>query len=85
MTNDDQHADGQLSRDESSEACQWDRLPLDPDLEEDFGYRISEWEPITTANDDGQLVYLPSEDDLLRQDAFIVVDRSDQIDLIDER
>ena len=85
MTRDDQRTDGQLSRDQAHETVQWDRLPLDPDLERDLGYRLTDWEPITTANDDGQLVYLPAEEDLLRQDAFIVVDRDDQIDLIDER
>lgn len=85
MTSDDQRTDGQLSHGGNHEDVQWERLPLDPDLERDLGYRLTDWEPITTANDDGQLVYLPSEEDLLRQDAFIVVDRDDQIDLIDER
>lgn len=85
MTSDEQRGDGQLSPDRAHEDVQWERLPLDPDLQRDLGYELSDWEPITTANDDGQLVYLPSEEDLLRQDAFIVVDRDDQIDLIDER
>lgn len=85
MTRDEQRSDGQLSRDGSYESVQWERLPLDPDVEQDLGYKLTDWEPITTANDDGQLVYLPAEEDLLRQDAFIVVDRDDQIELIDER
>lgn len=85
MTSDEQRSEGQLSRGGDPADVQWERLPLDPDLERDLGYRLSDWEPITTANDDGQLVYLPSEEELLRQDAFIVVDRDDQIDLIDER
>ena len=85
MSSDDQRSDGQLSRGQDYESVEWERLPLDPDLERDLGYQVADWEPITTANDDGQLVYLPAEEDLLRQDAFIVVDRDDQIDLIDER
>lgn len=85
MSRDDQRSERQLSQGRDHENVQWDRLPLDPDLERDLGYRLTDWEPITTANDDGQLVYLPAEEDLLRQDAFIVVDRDDQIELIDER
>lgn len=85
MTRDERRADGQLSRGRNREGVDWEQLPLDPDLERDLGYRIADWEPITTANDDGQLVYLPAEEDLLRKDAFIVVDRDDQIELIDER
>lgn len=85
MSSDDQRSDRQLSRGQDYESVEWERLPLDPDLERDLGYQVADWEPITTANDDGQLVYLPAEEDLLRQDAFIVVDRDDQIDLIDER
>lgn len=85
MTSDDQRADGQLSRADDDEAVRWERVPLDPDLERDLGYRLTDWEPITTANDDGQLVYLPSEEDLLRQDAFIVVAREDHVELLDER
>lgn len=85
MTSDDQRADSRLSRASADEPVQWERVPLDPDLERDFGYRIADWEPITTANDDGQLVYLPADEDLLRKDAFIVVAREDQVDLLDER
>lgn len=85
MTSDDRRADGQLSTTERDDAVEWERVPLDPDLEGDLGYRITDWEPITTANDDDQLVYLPAEEDLLRQDAFIVVAREDHVELLDER
>lgn len=85
MTSDEWGADGQLSRAEGDDAVAWERVPLDPDLERDLGYRITDWDPITTANDDDQLVYLPAEEDLLRKDAFIVAARDDHVELLDER
>lgn len=52
----------------------WERLPADPDPLHDLGYRILEWE-IFPAHDEGEnVMFLPSDDQLLKEDAFIVAD-----------
>jgi len=53
----------------------WRRVPDDPDLEEDLGYRIVDWEVIRAREDDsGRLMFLPADEEMLRDDAFILAD-----------
>lgn len=54
----------------------WERLPADPDLHHDLGYRLADWE-VFQANDQGEnVMFLPSDEQLLKTDAFIVADAS---------
>ena len=53
----------------------WRRVPDDPDIEEDLGYRIVDWEVIRARDDDsGRLMFLPADEEMLRDDAFILAD-----------
>ena len=56
-------------------------LPTDPDLGRDLGYEIDNWERITSADRRNQLVFLPAEEEMLLQDAFIIVEEEDLCDL----
>lgn len=49
----------------------WIRLPSDPDLHADLGYELIELETYETDKD--HLLFLPRDEDMLRDEAFIVV------------
>lgn len=53
---------------------QWEDLHSDPDLRGDLGYEIASWETIDTATDASQVIYMPQNEELLKDDAFIVAD-----------
>jgi hypothetical protein len=52
---------------------EWADLPSDPDPEQNLGYKMVEWDVITPAKETDHLIFLPKDEDLLREDAFIVV------------
>ena len=59
----------------------WERLPADPDPERDLGYRIEHWDTFR-ANDDGEnVMFLPSDESLLKTDAFVVADENSVCDV----
>jgi uncharacterized protein YqcC (DUF446 family) len=62
----------------------WAGVDDDPDLERDLGYRPFDVE-VVVAEQYGQLLFLPSDDDILEEDSFVVADESLVVDLADER
>jgi hypothetical protein len=59
----------------------WD-VPTDPHPATDLGYDLLELDVIETSTDSRpQLLVLPADEDLLRGDAFLVVDEADVCDL----
>jgi hypothetical protein len=62
----------------------WEDAGPNPDLERDMGYRIREWEAVSAraANGD-RLLFLPTDEDLLREEAFVVADTEAVCDVID--
>jgi hypothetical protein len=54
---------------------EWEDLPVDPDLREDFGYEHFDLEAHET--DDGHVLLIPPEEDMLLEDAFVVIHRED--------
>lgn len=61
---------------------EWTRLPANPDVERDLGYQLVDWNVVGTGPDgDGQYVFLPKNDELLRDDAFIVADEQSVCDV----
>lgn len=55
-------------------SADWDRVAADPDPERDLGYRLADWDLVTANNGSDQLIFLPQDDELLKEDAFIVVE-----------
>ena len=47
-----------------------------PDPRTDLGYEAIEWEQFSAADDSDQLVFLPAEEEMLLQDAFVIVAES---------
>lgn len=60
---------------------EWENLPSDPDVKQDFGYRVAAWETIETATDSSQVIFMPQNEELLRDDTFIVAEEEALCDL----
>lgn len=64
---------------------EWDEQPDDPESD-DLGYELDDWERIrATETDSDQYLYLPGDEELLRDEAFIVVSPDDVENLVDNR
>ena len=51
----------------------WEQLRTDPDPESDLGYQSHDWEVLSVDAEDGaRQLFLPADEDQLRDDAFIV-------------
>jgi hypothetical protein len=53
---------------------EWEQLATDPKPESDLGYRFGEWEEYSTLDGSDALMFLPGDEELLREDAFLVAD-----------
>lgn len=61
----------------------WEEVPRDP-RPEDLGYDVDDWEVIRARKDDrGHLMFLPENEDMLCDEAFIVADTCSVCDVID--
>lgn len=62
----------------------WRELPPNPDPEDDLEYELVELDFIPTSTSGGkEVLVLPTDEEMLREDAFIVIDRSSVEDLGD--
>lgn len=68
-----------------SSNSEWEQLPDDPDLEDDLGYRTTEWEIVRPSNGSGHYIFLPEDEEMLRRDAFIVADEESVCDVESKR
>lgn len=60
---------------DSASRRDWEALPADPDDVDDLGYARTDLEVHET--DGAHLLVLPKEEDMLREDAFVVIRKSD--------
>lgn len=68
-----------------AERVDWEEVPPDPDLYEDLGYEIRDMDVISTDNGSGQLLFLPWEEELIRDQSFLVADEDSVVNLVDTR
>lgn len=54
---------------------EWEQLPPDPDLVADLGYELLDLEAYRTDGD--HVLFLPPDEEMLQDEAFIVVGRDD--------
>lgn len=59
----------------------WEELPSDPDPSSDLGYEAADWDVVQASNGSGQLIFLPKDDEMLKEDAFIVAERDSVCDI----
>jgi len=65
--------------------ARWEEQPDDPDAS-DLGYDPANWERIrATGTDSEQFLYLPGDEELLREEAFIVAAPEDVEELVENR
>jgi hypothetical protein len=60
---------------------QWEKLASDPKWGENFGYDLCEWEEFSTLDDSDAIMFLPADENVLRDDSFVVADKEDVVDL----
>lgn len=60
----------------------WREQPPNPDPTDDLGYEMVELDFIPTSTSGGkEVLVLPTDEEMLREDAFLVVDRESVTDL----
>jgi hypothetical protein len=59
----------------------WESLAGDPDVSADLGYEFREWEQFETLDETDQVMFLPTEEEELKDAAFIVAEREVHLDL----
>lgn len=62
----------------------WQEQPADPDPCKDLDYELVDWTTVSaTQNGDDYLMYIPEEEEMLREDEFIVIEADDVVDLVE--
>lgn len=64
---------------------EWEAVPSDPDLVRNLGYALTDWEEFETHDGSGQVMFLPGEEEQIRNDAFVVADSEAVLDLASKR
>lgn len=60
--------------------------PVNPESNRDLGYHLDDWERIRARDVDAEkYLYLPEDEELLREEAFLVVHPDDVCDLDEHR
>ncbi len=63
----------------------WRELPPNPDPLDDLGYDLVELDFIPTSTSGGEeVLVLPTDEEMLREDAFVVVDKDSVVDLAEQ-
>lgn len=75
------HREQHGSTDQGVSRDVWEELSANPDLSADLGYRLDDWEQFETLDGTDQLMYLPADEQTLKQDAFLVADPDALCDL----
>lgn len=75
MTRETNDTDSNLPQinEQSLEGTAWEGRPVDPDLHSDLDYELVNWEIVPNSCDDKK-VFLPIEESMLRDEAFIVAE-----------
>jgi len=64
----------------------WESLSADPDPQTDLGYTDTEWDVIRTTQKGGShLLFLPQDEGLLKQEAFVIATESAVVEIADHR
>lgn len=64
----------------------WESISSDPDPVADLGYVSAEWDVIETTQREGtHLLFLPQEEQLLKQEAFVIATESSVVDISEYR
>ncbi len=84
MTDDDTESGSAYDAGATSRA-EWTALPRNPDLRTDLGYELVALERIEAPGKGDDVVFLPMDESLLREDAFLVAGPGGRCDLAGKR
>lgn len=59
----------------------WESLASNPEDSADLGYEIAEWEQFETLDNTDQVMFLPTNEEELKDAAFVVADSANIVDL----
>lgn len=62
---------------------QWEDLPPDPDLAADLEYEMLDLEVIRAKNGSGQFMFIPRDEDMIHENAFVVAEPAAVCDVLD--
>ena len=68
----------------TAETTAWESVPTRPVPPEVLGYETESWEQFRTLDGSDQVMFLPTDESSLKENAFLVADQSAVVDL-DER
>ena len=54
---------------------EWAGVPIDPDPQQHLDYTLRDWQVLTPSRESEQVVFLPEDERLLRDEAFVIVAR----------
>lgn len=72
---------GRVRADTWNRRTDWKRLARNPDSERDLDYEVRDWERFNVGDGSNQVMFLPGEEELLQDDAFVVVHEESLVDL----
>lgn len=73
MTRETNDTDSRPADEQTLDGTEWADRPMDPDPHSDLDYELVNWEVVPNSVDDKQ-VFLPIEESMLRDEAFIVAE-----------
>ena len=63
---------------------EWAEESVDPDPQQDLEYELCDWEVVTPSSESEQVVFLPEDTEMLRDEAFVIAGR-ESICSLDQR
>lgn len=54
---------------------EWEDVPPDPDPTVNLGYSYDDWDQFETSDGSAQIMFLPADEEQIRDDAFVVADK----------
>lgn len=89
MVRDDDHSVSEESAAEVSDISEaeleavWEDVPDDPDPIDDLGFDLMELDVLVTSNSDKKVMLLPSNEEQIRDDAYVIADFELTVDPLD--
>lgn len=56
---------------------EWADVPTDPDPRRNLDYRLRDWEVLRPSDGSDQIVFLPEDEEMLRNEAFVIVQQDE--------
>lgn len=65
--------------------AEWEDVPVDPEPTDELGYEWAELDIIKAEDNEEKLVVLPTDEEMIRNDAFMILSTDSVYDVVDMR